>query len=172
MRFVNMHPDLLVAQQVLYKPAGLQVHAFKQEAESKDYGACTFSLNNQCIVFRVAKITPTKIGQFVTLWKRVENGPILPYDMADSIDIVIISVRKEDKLGQFIFPKDVLLQKGFIAKSGIGGKRAMRVYPSWDIPDNKQAKKTEDWQLLYFIKIEPLIDFEKSQRLFFSLLVT
>jgi hypothetical protein len=37
------------------------------EAESAEYGAYTFELNDLSVRFRVAKITPTKIGQFVTL---------------------------------------------------------------------------------------------------------
>ena len=27
----------------------------------------------------------------------------------------------------------------------------MRVYPSWDNPDSKQALKTQKWQLPYFV---------------------
>lgn len=27
----------------------------------------------------------------------------------------------------------------------------MRVYPSWDRPTNKQALKTQEWQLPYFV---------------------
>jgi hypothetical protein len=30
------------------------------------------------------------------------------------------------------------------------GKRGMRVYPPWDLPSSKQAKKTQQWQLPYF----------------------
>lgn len=34
----------------------------------------------------------------------------------------------------------------------------MRVYPSWDIANNNQAQKTQDWQLLYFAQIKPELD--------------
>jgi hypothetical protein len=44
------------------------------ERESLEYAACSFKLNSMSVKFRVAKITPTKIGQFVTLWKRVSKG--------------------------------------------------------------------------------------------------
>jgi len=43
-----------------------------------------------------------------------------------------------------------LLEYGIISKAGIGGKRAIRVYPGWDKPDSNQAKKTQAWQQYYF----------------------
>ncbi len=49
-----------------------------QDNESQEYGASTFEMNNKIIKFRVAKITPTKVGQFVTFWKRIADGPITP----------------------------------------------------------------------------------------------
>ena len=60
--------DLSSAIEQIYKPAGMRLtdEAWREE-ESAEYGACRFSLNGQVIVFRVAKTTPTKIGQFVTL---------------------------------------------------------------------------------------------------------
>lgn len=141
------------------------LNALEQEAESKEYGACTFRMNNQIVKFRVAKITPTKTGQFVTLWKRIGNGTIMPYDTTDPIDLFIISVRSGEHLGQFIFPKDVLQRKGFISSDGIGGKRAMRVYPPWDKPDSRQAKNTQNWQLLYFAEIKPILDIHNIRQL-------
>lgn len=51
-----------------------------REAEGSEYEACRLGLNGYNIVFRVAKTTPTKIGQFVTVWKRLHTGaPIMPY---------------------------------------------------------------------------------------------
>ena len=105
--------------------------------------------------FRTAKTTPTKIGQFVTLWKRVEGGPIQPFDVADPFDLVVVSVRTLAHFGQFVFPKTVLYEQGIVSKDGNGGKRGIRVYPPWDKADNKQAKKTQQWQLLYFFEIYP-----------------
>jgi len=148
-----IHPDLLAAQKRAYEPNGLVCGAIIQETESQEYGACTFEMAHKLIKFRVAKITPTKIGQFVTLWKRIGNGPIMPYDMADKVDLFVVSVRNGQHFGQFIFPKSVLWQKGFVSKDGKGGKRAIRVYPPWDITDSPQAQKTQSWQLLYFVEI-------------------
>ena len=160
-----MHPDLIAAQALLYEPNGLRCNAIIEEKESKEYGACTFEMNHKNIAFRVAKITPTKIGQFVTLWKRIGRGPIMPYDTADGIDLFVVSVRSAAHFGQFIFPKDVLWQKGFVSKDGKGGKRAMRVYPPWDITDSPQARKTQAWQLLYFVEIQPSTDLINIEKL-------
>lgn len=160
--------DLLKAQKDIYEPLNLTCKNLSQEAESKEYGAYTFELNDRRVKFRVAKITPTKIGQFVTLWKRIGMGPILPYDMADSIDLFIISVRNTQHFGQFVFPKFVLYEKGILSNKGLGGKRAMRVYPSWDIPNNPQAIKTQAWQLKYFFEMPPHdnSDMQKIRKLF------
>ncbi|WP_447124044.1 MepB family protein [Glaciimonas sp. GG7] len=123
------------------------------EAESADYGAYAFVLNGLAMRCRIAKITPTKIGQFVTLWKRIGNGPIQPYDASDRLDFFIISVRKDDCLGQFVFPKSVLCEQDVVSTDGKGGKRAMRVYPPWDTPVSRQAQTTQRWQLAYFLDI-------------------
>ena len=154
----KLHPDFIATQKLAYDPLGLQYSDLVQEIESQEYGACAFKLNDSLIRFRVAKITPTKIGQFVTFWKRIDNGPIMPFDMSDSFDFLVVSVRTNNHFGQFIFPKNILWQNGLISKEGKGGKRAMRVYPPWDKADNPQAKKTQAWQINYFCEIEPTLD--------------
>jgi hypothetical protein len=160
-----LNPDLFIAQKLVWEPHGLFCTQVVQEAESEEYAACTFKLNNHAIIFRVAKITPTKIGQFVTIWKRSESGPIAPYDVQDPFDFCIISVRKGENVGHFIFSKEVLAQQGFVSIDGSDGKRAMRVYPPWDKPDSPQAKKTQNWQLMYFVEIQPDVNASKMLRL-------
>ena len=152
------HPDLILAMQLAYQPQGLSCQSIEQEAESKEYGACTFILNTKNVIFRVANITPTKSGHFVTIWKRINSSPIMPYDLNDAVDLFVISVRKDDQFGQFIFPKEILHKKGFVSQNGNGGKRAMRVYPPWSLIESVQAQKTQAWQLLYFIEITPRFD--------------
>ncbi len=163
-----MHLDLLAAKGLIYEQSGLVISDYKEELESKEYGAVDFKLNNLRVKFRAGKITPTKAGLFVTLWKRIGSGPILPYDIEDPFDLVVISVRSSQYFGQFVFPKNVLQEKGIISKEGKGGKRAMRIYPPWDTVDSKQAKKTKEWQGLYFLQIDKktFVDDEIIRKLF------
>ncbi len=104
-------------------------------------------LNSFQIIHRLAKITPTKIGQFVTIWKRNDKGKTVPFDFSDNFDFIIITSKSGENSGQFVFPKTVLLEKGIICNNNPFGKRCIRVYPSWDIPANKQAEKTQNWHL-------------------------
>lgn len=146
-----MNPDLLGAQKLAYEPCGWVCENLIQNPESTEYGACSFSLNHRRIQFRTGKITPTKNGQFVTLWKRTPSGVIAPYDSSDPIDLVVISVRSGERWGQFIFPKELLLKKNILSTEGKGGKRALRVYPPWDSAESSQAKQTQAWQQKYFL---------------------
>jgi len=144
--------EFLYLKKLLSKNNDFEISQVLIEKESSEYGACSFILNNKNIRFRSAKITPTKTGQFVTLWKRINQGPIQPFDNSDPIDVFIISVRKKDYFGLFAFPKAVLIDKGIVSDKK-EGKRAIRVYPSWDLTTSKQAQKTQKWQLDYFVEI-------------------
>jgi hypothetical protein len=54
------------------------------------------------VQYRVAKITPTKVGQFVTLWKRVGRGPIQPFELNDPVDMFVVSTRSGPHPGYFV----------------------------------------------------------------------
>ena len=165
--FNPIHPDLFVTQKFAYKPSGMFYKNLVTEVESQEYASCTFEMNNKIIKFRSAKITPTKMGQFVTFWKRIGSGPILPYDVADVFDLLVVSVRNTKNFGQFVFPKSILLKKGLLSENNNCGKRAMRVYSPWDITKSTQAKKTQTWQLQYFLEInEDKVDITNVQKLF------
>ncbi len=136
----------------IYEPAGLKVTSpVERETESIEYGACRFGLNGFNIAFRIAKITPKKLGQFVTLWKRsTPNSPIIPLDISDNIDFVIVSVADNAYHGQFIFSQKILVSQGILSRQGQDGKLAFRVYPSWVKLETKTAIKTQQWQLQHF----------------------
>jgi hypothetical protein len=154
------------AEQSLYKNLGLSVSSIFPEPESHEYNACTFLLNEIKVRYRTAKITPTKVGQFVTFWKRLATGPIAPYHQTDDFDLLIIGVRKNDHIGQFIFTKSVLADKGILSTDIKEGKRGFRVYPPWDKADNSQAVKTQEWQLDYFLDLsQEKPDISKAQQL-------
>jgi len=149
----SIHPDFTATKNLLYDVCGFKIDNLTIEKESFAYGALSFSLNNLSLKFRVAKTTPTKVGQFVVFWKRISNGTIQPFDEADAIDAYVVSTRKGDLFGQFVFPNTVLMEKGIMSTANKEGKRALRVYPPWDIVTNKQAQQTQQWQAKYFMQI-------------------
>lgn len=138
----------------VYAKCGFTLINFQLHSESSEYGACSFELNNYKVEYRISKITPTKTGQFVTVWKRNNEGITAPFDISDTIDFIVITSKSGDKIGQFIFPKSVLVEKGIITSNGKQGKRGIRVYPPWDNATSKLAQETQRWQTKYFIKIE------------------
>ncbi|AYG69666.1 MULTISPECIES: MepB family protein [unclassified Rhizobium] len=139
----------------IYEYAGMHVtHPLQPEAESAEYGACRFGLDGHTIAFRVAKTTPTKIGQFVTIWKRPTPGSeIAPLDITDGVQFVVVNVADTAYRGQFIFNQKLLLAKGIMSRNGKGGKRAIRVYPPWSFPTAKDAIRTQQWQTQYFLPL-------------------
>ncbi len=135
-------------------------HLVKEE-ESAAYDAYQFRLNKQYGLYRHAKITPKKIGQFVTLWNRNAEGITQPFNENDAVDWVIISAEHEEQWGFFLFPKAVLVQHKILRTSVADGKRGFRIYPPWDAAENAQAKKTQAWQLRYFLGENTLDAFHK-----------
>ena len=138
------------------------------EAESAEYQAYRLNINGQSVCYRQAKITPTKVGQFVTFWKRTGSGPIQPIDSSDKIDFFVVTVKTKTRMGQFVFPKSALIKHGILSVKGKGGKRALRVYPSWNVTESKQALKTQAWQLDFFAEIpkSKTIDIERFKLLY------
>ena len=82
----------------------------------------------------------------MTIWKRNNHGITIPFDISDDLDFIIIGAKRENDLGQFIFPKSILAEKGIISTDNKEGKRGIRIYPPWDDVTNKQAEKTQIWQ--------------------------
>ncbi|WP_337967127.1 MepB family protein [uncultured Flavobacterium sp.] len=164
----SISKDLNLAKEMIYDCFDFNCSEPEAIAESADYNGYQFYLNEKLICYREAKITPKKTGQFVTLWKRNKSGIIKPFDFDDEIDFVIISTRKEDLFGQFIFPKSILLEKGIFSTKTKEGKRATRVYPPWNETTSPQAQKTQQWQLRYFYEITPETDLETFAKLFQS----
>ena len=160
--------SLIELKQLLFDKCGFVLQNPFMEKESVDYNAHQFQLDNLNVVFRTAKITPTKIGQFVTLWKRIGSGPIQPFDFSDSVDLFVVNVKTDNRLGQFVFPKAVLLKQGVLTSELKEGKRAIRVYPPWDVTCSKQAQKTQQWQLEYFLNLpyDGLVDVSRAQSLY------
>lgn len=159
--------ELELLNTLIFQPCEMALSNIIPDPESKEYSGCTFKLGDQSIIFRVAKITPTKVGQFVTIWKRNENGITEPFNVSDNFNSYIIVTRTEKNFGLFIFPKAVLREQKVISDGISEGKRGTRVYPPWDITTNKQAQQTQRWQTNYFIHLSEKTptDFEKARKL-------
>ncbi|KYG32388.1 MepB family protein [Alkalihalobacillus trypoxylicola] len=141
----------------LYEPNHLTIDSVQEETHNSKYGAGTFRLLEKTVRFRVAHITPAKVGQFVVLWEKDEYNKNQPYSYEESPDLLVITTfKKDDGFGQFVFPKDILFKQNMFRSHSTKGKMAIRVYPEWDLPLNKQAIKTQKWQLPFFINLTNL----------------
>lgn len=163
-----LHDDIKQIKELVYDQCELAMTNVKFNSESVNYGACSFELSGSKIQYRISKITPTKIGQFVAIWKRNKDGLTVPFHSSDNIDLIVITARSGENLGQFVFSKLVLVDKGIVSINTKEGKRGIRVYPPWDIVSNKPAEKTQRWQNNYFlaIKNDNSTDLELAKRLY------
>lgn len=160
----DFHTALAHLNKIIYKPNQLFVESIREEKQNAAYGAGAFRLSSKKVRFRVAKITPTKTGQFVAFWEKDENYKNQPYSYEEALDLLVITTFKnENECGQFIFSKEVLFEQNILRSSTTTGKMAMRVYPSWDSPTSKQAMKTQQWQLPYFIDMRNLDNLTKEK---------
>lgn len=136
-----------------YEPNHLVIKDIGEEAQNSDYGAGIFQLNSKSVRFRVAKTTPNKIGQFVSFWEKDASHKNQAFSYEKATDLLVINTfANKDRFGQFVFPKEVLVQQKILKTATTKGKMAIRVYPIWDNPTSKQAIETQKWQLEYFIE--------------------
>lgn len=161
-----MNHTLNQINEQFYQAYGLEVSSLATEPEGKEYEACRFKLNGLSVISRTAKITPKKDGQFVTFWKRNNEGITEPFHEIDYFDCYVINVANENRLGQFVIPKNTLIDKGIVKTFKKDGKRGFRVYPPLDMPSNVQALKSQKWQLEYFYEIDDGLDFDKVLELY------
>lgn len=124
------------------------------EKEGQEYEASRFNLNGLKVISSKAKITPAKIGQFVTSQKKSSKRPIERLHQTDDFSLIIINTHSSNKYGPFIFNKDKLIKKGILSTGVKESRRGFRVYPPWDFPRSKQGMKTQDWELNYFLTID------------------
>jgi len=152
--------------QPLFHKLNLNFSNIQSDVECEEYFGYNFQIENLNIKFRKAKITPKKIGQFVTLWRRNAEGITEPFQTEDDFDFYIILCEKQDNIGFFLFPKSVLAEKQILTNGLKEGKRGFRIYPNWDVPENKQAEKTKLWQREFFIDLNDEADLKKLEAIF------
>lgn len=138
----------------LLNQAGLpQVSEMDIEPFNVEYESCIFNINQKEYRSRKAKKTPNKKGYFVVFWIKDSNNKNRPYLWEETPEKLVITVIDGNKKGQFIFPRELLLQKNILKAENSNGKMAMRVYPDWEVELNKTAEHTQKWQSDYFIDL-------------------
>ena len=159
----SLIPELEILNEVVFKPSSLLLTNVQRETESREYLAHNFQLEGKTIKFRKAKITPKKIGQFVTIWKRDNNGITAPYSITDDVQFYMFLTVNNEQIGIFLVPKQIMHQRKLLSDSIQEGKRGCRIYPAWDVPTNKQAMETQAWQLKYFIDVSERAEITHSK---------
>ena len=120
------------------------------EKENSEYNSLQFNLDDFLLKYREAKITPTKLGMFVTFYKRDKSNITIPYEASDTVDFLVIAIKNSANFGCFIFTKKILLEKDIMSENNLGGKRGFRVYPPFEKVTSVQALKTQSWQVKYY----------------------
>lgn len=146
-----MVKELIRLEKLLSATPLSQISNVVEDAESKDYSGYDFEAGKYQVKFRKAKITPKKVGQFVTLWRRNADNETEPFSETDHFDFCIILTEENEKHGLFLFPKSVLVKQHILSTHAKTGKRGFRVYPTWTKTENRQAEKTQRWQSHYFL---------------------
>ncbi|MCA5005491.1 MepB family protein [Sphingobacterium bovistauri] len=143
--------ELVNTEKLLFETTQSQISNIIEEHESKEYFGYNFELAHLKFKFRKAKITPKKVGQFVTLWKRNSENITEPLKASDDFDFYVVLTEDHQNQGLFLFPRLELTKRQILSTDVKEGKRGFRVYPSWTETGNKQAQKTQKWQTRFFI---------------------
>lgn len=114
---------LTYVNELLYAPHHLTIKNIQEETQNADYGAGMFQLDSKSVRFRVAKITPTKVGQFVSFWEKDAANKNQAFSYENATDLLVINTfHTNGDFGQFVFPKEVLLQQNILKTANTKGK--------------------------------------------------
>lgn len=133
----------------------MSISDVRRTVENAEYGGASFVLDGKRTLFRVAKTTANKEGQFVALYNRsATTGKIVPIHVDDGYDFVLIATYNDLHRGVFVFSRDVLSDKGILSSENKIGKLAFRIYAPWVDTKNAQATKSQQWQCHYFLALD------------------
>ena len=138
------------------------------ETQNTYYEGFKCSIDNKIFRSRRANITPKKLGYFVAFWEKDSNKVNSAYKSSENINKLIITIIDFEKRGQFVFPKNVLTEKGILKSAQCKGKMSMRVYPTWSVNLNATARKAQKWQTEYFIDFTNDIEENILTQLYFK----
>jgi hypothetical protein len=150
----GVHPDLIEVKRSVFDPLGLECSLPRPESANAEYGAFLLCVGDRHVRSRVARVTPTKSGLFVAVWRRAPDRSTQPHDSEEGIEVLAISVREGEHFGLFVFPRDALIVHGIVSVAGVGGKRGFRLYPPWSAVESRQARQTQQWQVEYYIGLD------------------
>lgn len=163
----GVHPDVEEACR-LFEWLGVEFSGAVTEATNSEYGAIVAEIGCGTARFRVGKVTPTKVGLFVTVWRRAGDGSTEPFAAEDGTDVLVVTVREGKRFGEFVFPTSALAEHGIVSTAGRGGKRGFRVYPPWSVTATGQASRSQAWQCEFFLDLHDArrIDLVRARRLY------
>lgn len=151
---LTLPAQLIKAFEIGYFPFNLKPRNIILNNEGKDYSSLSFQIQDLKIEYREAKVTPKKLGYFVTLWKRNSMAKTEPYSFLESIDYYCFGIACNRNFGQFIFPRNILFENGILSSPTHKGKLGFRLYtPSLKLT-SEHAKKTQIWQGRYFLNFK------------------
>ncbi|MGO4860170.1 MepB family protein [Arthrobacter sp. 2MCAF14] len=143
-RFIDLVPALADAQPVV-----------QVEEQNSDYESGAARIGNEQWRIRTARITPTKPGAFVAVWKRGEGGSTRPFTAEESMSGLLVFVEGQERFGVFQFTKAHLISLGYVSSDLHPGKRGFRVYPAWCTDLNPQASRSQRAQGAAFSELPP-----------------
>lgn len=138
-RFIAVAPDAAGAVPIV-----------ESEEQNSDYESGIALIGTQRWRIRTARITPTKSGAFVAVWKRGEDGATRPFTADEAMSGLLVFVEEEERFGVFRFTPACLISLGYLSSELHPGKRGFRVYPSWCYGLNPQASRTQRAQAAAF----------------------
>lgn len=150
----------------IYTPNNMEISNILEEKQNSKYSALTFNINNISARFRISNTTPTKSGQFVAFWQKNTYLSNEAFYYENAPDILIVTCIDNNNLGQFIFPKDILLRENILKSKNTSGKMGLRIYPTWDVPTTKQGLQSQKWQCEYFIDLSNLKNISKEKLIY------
>lgn len=137
---------------------GNNVSVICEEQQNKDYGGCVARVDTKMHRVRIAKRTPKKTGQFVAIWEKDSLYCNSAFSSEEAPDFLTIFCIQDEMQGVFVFPREVMEEKGIYRTASKKGKMAFRLYPPWDHPTGLQAVQTQKWQAKFF----SLFDLDES----------
>jgi len=159
--------SLKIINRVETNVLGMSVSGVTLEVQNSEYEGMTLQLGDHLVRARLAKKTPTKQGYFVVCWEKNCQNKNQPFTVENSPERLLVNITDGEQSGQFVFSKSILVRKSILSHDDVVGKMAFRVYPIWESNLNQTAKKTQDWQMPYFIDCsQSVLDKNKIAKLF------